>query len=382
MTAARPLLYAFCALELFVCLAAGAAHAAEDERAAADDPVDPVDPVDPAELVARMSVALRTLEYEGTLVNLSRGSLTSMHVLHASDTRGELERLLSLDGEAREVIRDHELVTCIWPASSSVVITQSKPRTALPDIDESLASNENYALRLAPPDRIAGLPTHVVDIDPLDALRYGYRFWIDQVTYMLLRSVLVDEHDRALEQVMFTAIEYPDRIDRSRFDVVVSRGHRSLVGVDPDALAESLPSSPIEGGGAGAGGLAGLHDSVGDSRGVSDDGQEQDAAGSAGSDRVTFDRLPAGFAKISETYRPMLVDKGPVSHAVISDGVASVSVYVEHVGVDRQDTDAAGLSSMGAMNVWGRSLDEGFVTVVGEVPSATVEAIAAAARLR
>jgi len=77
----------------------------------------------------------------------------------------------------------------------------------------------------------------------------------------------------------------------------------------------------------------------------------------------------------------MPINDGPVSHVMLSDGMASVSVYIEHVAVANQNQSAAGLSSMGAMNAYGLSLDKAFVTVVGEVPVDTVRAIAEAVRI-
>jgi len=162
-------------------------------------------PADPMKLIQRMSTALQSLNYEGTFVHLQNGSIESMHILHSSDSKGELERMLSLNGEAREVIRNHARVTCIWPNSQSVVVSKSKPRNALPDIDPSLATNQRYQLRLAAPDRVAGVETHVVEIQPKDRYRYGYRFWIDQNTNMLLRSELLDSDQKPIEQVMFTS---------------------------------------------------------------------------------------------------------------------------------------------------------------------------------
>ena len=113
-------------------------------------------------------------------------------------------------------------------------------------------------------------------------------------------------------------------------------------------------------------------------------------------DRVRFDGLPSGYVELSESYLAMPLDRAsrgsapldappgdgaPVSHVMVSDGMASVSVYVEHLSALEQDTSVAGLSSMGAMNAYGLSLGSGFVTVVGEVPPATVRRIAEAVRL-
>ncbi|MEE9320585.1 MAG: MucB/RseB C-terminal domain-containing protein [Granulosicoccus sp.] len=326
------------ATSLAVVLASNSAVHADDSKA---QPASE----SPAALIEAMSNALKTLNYEGTFVHVQGSSVKTMHILHSSDARGELERMRSLDGEAREVIRNDMKVTCIWPASQSVVVSKSKPRELLPSVDASLAHNEAYTIRLAKPDRVAGVATHVVEIQPRDQYRYGYRFWIDQKKRMLLRYMLLNDIDKAVEQIVFTAIDYPDIIEPDRFDVDVEND--KVIWVEP-AVAATTPSGSSQ---------PGKHD------------------------RVGFSELPSGYKKISETYRPMPINDGPVSHAMVSDGMASVSVYVEHVAASDQDVSASGLSTMGALNAYGLSLDAAYVTVVGEVPAATVRIIAESVRL-
>lgn len=327
-------------------------------------------PDEAAALVAAMSRALRTLDYEGTFVHLQGTHVSSMHILHAADEDGELERMVSLDGEAREVIRDHSLVTCIWPGTESVVVSKAKPRRLLPDIDAALAANPSYRFALAGSDRVAGRATDVVEIRPRDDYRYGYRFWIDAETRMLLRSMLLDG-ERAVEQVLFTSIEYPEHIDRERFEI---RG-------DAERLSWVEPVRAR----ARAGDVPAL-DASGDGERVSFAELEARSraaptATAEGEDRVRFASLPDGYVELSESFRPMAENGAPVSHVMVSDGMASVSVYVDHVDAAEQDRSIAGLSSMGAMNAYGVSLEDGFVTVVGEVPPDTVRTIAEAVRL-
>ena len=304
----------------------------------------------PSALVDEMSMALKTLNYEGVFVHLQGMSVTSMHILHASDASGELERMTSLDGEAREVIRDHSLVTCIWAESEAVVVNRSKPRDLLPDVTSTLVHNDRYDFTLGKPDRVAGRDTHVVEVKPRDKFRYGYRFWIDQETKMLLRSMLLDGPDMAVEQVLFTSIEYPEKVDLARFDVDTKEEYISWIEPKTAQAVNSLSA-------------------------------QQNYKTNA-VDRVGFLRLPDGYEEVSETYRPMPIDDGPISHVMVSDGMASVSVYVEHVKAPEQDKSALGLSKMGAMNAYGLSLDNAFVTVVGEEPASTVMAIAEAVQLK
>jgi len=296
---------------------------------------------DPVQLVLDMSAAIRTLNYEGRFVHIREDSIDAMSIVHAYTDKGEQERMLSLVGDAREVIRNDSLVTCIWPGSQSVVVSKSKPRNLLSAIDASLVDNSMYSIQLKNGDRVAGIKTHVVDVMPTDSMRYGYRFWIDQDTRMMLRSTLLDMNDEVVEQVMFTSISYPDSIDTKRFEFD-EKGSTltTLLEKDlPDVLPDSTP------------------------------------------DKVHFQGLPSGYAEINEAFRKMDISDDPVSHVMVSDGMASVSVYVEYVPDNQQQAQTMGHSSMGAMNAYGHSLKTAFVTVVGEVPKETVKAIALAVRL-
>ena len=70
----------------------------------------------------------------------------------------------------------------------------------------------------------------------------------------------------------------------------------------------------------------------------------------------------------------MRPDSTGTEHLVFSDGLATVSVYVETVTGDSEPL--GGLSSMGAVNAYGAVADGHQITVVGEVPAATVEMMA------
>ena len=87
---------------------------------------------------------------------------------------------------------------------------------------------------------------------------------------MLLRSMLLDGPHRAVEQVMFTQIEYPASIDVSR--VEVSSGGEQISWLEPKKLKAT----------------SGLPDIL----------EEQ-------VDRVHFKGLPEGYREVSETYSPM-----------------------------------------------------------------------------
>lgn len=307
------------------------------------------DPKTPTGLIEAMSEAMQTLNYEGTFVHAQGTTLTSMHILHASTlTDGEYERLSALDGEDRQVFRNNSLVVCIWPDSQELVLTKSKPRDVLPQV-ESLARDQRYSFSLIGPGRVAGRDTLIVNAMPRDEFGYGYRFWIDTETKMLLRSMLLDGPGNPVEQVIFTDISFPDTIDLAQFDFAGASEHRQV----PDWLKEEKNTALSE--------LA-----------------EQKPTQT---DIVGFQSLPEGYNKISETLSTASNKGISTRHVMLTDGMASVSVYIEYIEASDQSPSQLGLSRMGAINAFGVSMPSALVTAVGDVPSATVRAIAGAVLL-
>lgn len=293
-------------------------------------------------LLSTMSSAMQTLNYEGTFVQVRNGHTDLIHILHAYDEHGKSERMRSLNGEAREVIRNDASVICIWPGSSDVIVSNSKPRTLQSPLGKTFTENSNYLIEHGGVGRVAGLDADIIDVTPVDDLRYGYRFWADKDTGMMLRAMVLGSDNIPVEELMFTAIEYLDTIDQERFSV--------------DVDAENIQQVDTE--------TAGANDSH------------------PVVDKVSFQDLPEGFEERSETLRMVAVRKdSPVSHVVVSDGFSIVSVYVEYVARANHDPSALGSTHMGAVNAYGLSLPEALVTVVGEVPGKTAEVIARAARL-
>ena len=87
---------------------------------------------------------------------------------------------------------------------------------------------------------------------------------------------------------------------------------------------------------------------------------------------------PPGFRLTESRVRTLPGSDHPVEHLVYSDGLASVSVFVEPS--DATDQALSGLSRMGAAHAFTLILDGQQITAVGEVPPNTVERIARSLR--
>jgi len=88
--------------------------------------------------------------------------------------------------------------------------------------------------------------------------------------------------------------------------------------------------------------------------------------------------LPAGFY-MTASARQML-PAGPVEHLVFSDGLASVSVFVEMGRSSAGEVSPDDAATLGTSSAFSTSVQGYRVTAVGEVPPETVRVIARAIR--
>lgn len=288
-------------------------------------------------LLVDMARAARELNYDGVFVYQRGAHTDTMRIIHRGTPAGERERLVSLTGAAREVIRDDASVKCIFPDNRAVMVEKGRPRKLIASafagsVDEIA---KQYRFVLHGPDRIAGRPTTVVGVVPNVADRYGYALWIDDATHLLLKSSVVDGAGNVLEQILFTEISYP----------------------------ESIPDKLLEPGVAGEG-----YTWFTGERG--EDAGETDAAG----ERWQVQWLPNGFQLRKYSMQRMAASARPVRHMAFSDGLALISVFVEPI--DAANPPMEGYSVMGAVNTYSLRTHEHQVTVVGEAPPLTVRRVA------
>src|SRR5919206_733958 len=99
---------------LVLCSIAGAAQAAENGT-----------PAEGLAWLKKMAAASRQLNYKGTIVYQHRNHVETSRVAHyVNSAGGEFEKLATLDGPPREVIRSNDQVTCYLPAAKVVLIEE------------------------------------------------------------------------------------------------------------------------------------------------------------------------------------------------------------------------------------------------------------------
>jgi sigma-E factor negative regulatory protein RseB len=289
-------------------------------------------------LLDRMFSAAKSLNYQGIFVYTRGAHVESMQIVHRGKPDGDAERLFSLSGPPREIIRNNQTVTCIFPENRSVV---EKPRArrffpeTLPHPVDKLP--DFYTLGVSQDDRVAGRDAWRVTVKPKDKHRFGYQFSIDRDSHLLLKSAVLTAQDEPLEQVMFTSLDLKTEIT----DALLQP---TLTGEGFERNTSKAEPEPHE------------HES----------------------DKWAVDWLPPGFAMLEHQLNTIPSKRQPVHHMSFSDGLAAVSVFIERA--ESPAERVLGYSSMGAVSAFStlyKTGDHEFqVTAVGEVPRATLHSVA------
>jgi len=283
-----------------------------------------------SDVVSGMSAADKSSNYVGTFVLRKSDKMMAMHVVHGVDDRGIWESMESLNGEARKIVRHNNEVISIYPDRKLVTVSKMGDKPGLhPTLPENLDKLSNYyTINQLGDDRIAGRETSVLNVQPKDAYRYGYKYWLDNQTRVLLKCDLLDENGEIVEQMMYTSFNNQPEVPPSAFNIPDLSGFTS----------QSLDRNR---------------------------GKQADIGW-----RAT--KMPEGFMLTQSTIRSG--EDNESLHLMYSDGLASVSVFIE-TGEDSPHR-LVGASKMGALNAFGKQVNGAQITVMGEVPEETVATIA------
>jgi sigma-E factor negative regulatory protein RseB len=289
----------------------------------------------------RIHAATQTLSYSGTFVYRSGDQSETSRIFHSVGWRGTRERLETLDGQAREIVRSGNEVRCYLPDLMTIRVDKQTAHAVFPaSLPENLQDiGENYEVSTGPVERIAGYDAQAIVLQPKDKLRYGHKLWADVKTGMLLKSQIFNDKNEPIEQFAFTQISIGGKIDHEELKSRFRAKSRAWHIENSSAVAASL----------------------------------------AASGWTIKPELP-GFKKVAEMKRT-LGGSNEVGHVVYSDGVAALSVFIEPM-TNKTSLPPPGLSHQGAINIYSQKIASHLVTVLGETPAESVKKLAEAVEYR
>ena len=254
----------------------------------------------------------------------------------ASLAEGSRERLMSLSGPPREILRTPATTTYISPTASPHPRQRLANRSLrLPGPDAIDQLDQSYTLNLEGQGRVAERPAQRLRVIPKDNLRYGYALWLDQQTGIVLRADILESDGWPVERFMVVDLERRDSMDPALLDPVLAENDATFERATRADAARDR-DGPIH-------------------------------------DNWSLTDPPAGFIQQADRTEALPGHERPVRHLVFSDGIASVSVYIKQSGASEP---LQGAMSMGGVNIHARTQSEVQILAVGQVPAITVERMA------
>ena len=299
-----------------------------------------IEPREVREWLMRIHNAASQRNYQGTFVVSAAGAVSSARISHFFEGADQFEWIEPLDGQARHVLRHNSEVHTLWPLSRVALVEQRDVVTSFPSLllggDDRIA--EFYDVQVLVPERAAGHDANVLLLRPRDEFRYGYRLWSDRQTGLLLRVEVLNERGEVLEVSAFSDVLIGVR---SRPETVLQpmrtpAGYRVI----------KLQLQPTQ---------------------LDTEGWELRKL-VAGFKPLNCFRRPLGAALSADAKHPPTT----AVHAVFSDGITYVSVFIEPYDEGRHLHPM--LASAGATQTLMSRRGDFWLTVVGDVPAATLRA--------
>ena len=288
----------------------------------------------PWRTVERAREAAERLDYSGILLNQQGPSLHTSRIIHKHKAKEAIERIEMLDGPPNEIVRRGEEIIWYLPRERRIISDRQIGARSFPGLAQfsNAQLTDHYRFRLLEKDRVAGRNTTVMQLQPNDNLRYGYRFWFDQTSGLLLRAQSISERGDVVAQIGFSEV---------------------TIG--------SLPASRLR------------------ERVMATHGWQTEIAVSGPADVSGWSfRLPAGFSRLAAQRRVIAAKQSGIGEArdvvqiVCSDGLASISIFIEPWSAARSQNPV----QEGAVNMVGKRIGKFWLTIVGEVPMVAIRQVA------
>ena len=301
----------------------------------------------------RMQAAAAKSNFQGSLVVSSGGAVSSSRVTHYALDGHVYEMLEALDGRAHRVLRHDDLVHMVWPQTQVAVIEKRTTLGAWSTTPQAVDvfALENYELRLDGVARVAGRDAVVLWSQPRDGLRYAQRFWADRESGLMLRA---DVLAQLQTQPQTQAQPQPD----APWQVLESTAFSSLdqgLPARPQAVLQAMQPPAAY-------------------RVV----RPQQQVTTLEAQGFTLLRPVPGFRLAGSVLRGMenAGKRDPVLHAVFTDGLVLVSLFVETYDETVHRGEAH--NQQGATSSLSQRRGENWLTVVAAAPLATLRLFAAA----
>ncbi len=292
----------------------------------------------------KAAFAARELNYQGIFVYQNGNQVRSVQITHMNTAGQELTRNMILDNQSvvgkpkskqqREVFSQGSDIVIFNPKNDKVIIEKRHGQNLFPAmLPVNLQSLKmSYTARINVLDYVAGRQAQIIELIPKDAYRYSYKIWTDTEFGLLVKMTLQNEKNETLEQITFQELSMLNSHDLNWFQPSIDLSKKYEM--EDVALLNRVHTNWI------------------------------------------VAELPPGYIKVDHIEYMTNGKTTPVNQMIFSDGIASVSLFIEPIVKGKRPK--VGHHLIGSTHICANIVEGYQVMVVGEVPLATVQQIAKA----
>lgn len=293
------------------------------------------------QILQKAAVAGHVLNYKGIFVFNSQNQTKAIQVKHLYNGAGEYSRNVTLDVAPTEVFSQGQDLVIYKPQKETVVIEKRQAKNLFPNVIPMKLERlkVSYALHAAETERVSGRDARLLLLIPKDDLRYSYKFWVDNLYGLLLKYEMLNGKQEVLESVAFNEINLMQTLDLDWFQPQIDSKKRY-------EMEDALPVVPDENGHHG----------------------------------WVMAELPKGFIKVDQMRIKAHHNSQPMTQMIFSDGLVAVSLFIE--ARTKNIPARVGYHAVGNTNAYMDVRGGHQITVVGDVPKATVIKIGEAVKFK
>lgn len=291
---------------------------------------------DPLGWLNRAMVAARMATYTGTYAHSNGGRTSAVRISHMNVGKEEQERIQPLDGPAYDIVRRNDDMFCYFPDSKTVRVDRRITAHFFPAILAGSPTTiaASYEVKLGRTENVLEYNCQWIHLRPHDALRYEQALCSEVNSGLVVRAKTFNAQHHVIEQYTFTDLKI---------------GSQAALHPDVKSIFEARVKRWVT------------------------DAQPRDEAKAVDTGWMVTDP-PPGFSRLTELHRTLPGRPAPVSQLVYSDGVATLSVFVESNTTPPRTADAS--NEDGTTSFYVRPAGDTLVTVLGEVPLGTAQRFA------
>ena len=288
-------------------------------------------------ILERMLEAARTLNYRGHVVQIEGTQAQTLHLLHRAGRDAGEDRVHSLQGAYWELLRTGArcrvaMSDARQPHDEAIVAA------AFPSLvpERLLRLTEFYEFTPIGTGRFADRKAEFTLTQPRDGYRFAHLLVTDAASGLLLKAGLVDQRGQMLRQVFFVDLQLLPALTEAEWRQPEHAAPAALTWTEHNLKRAPAPVAvPWQ-----------------------------------------IGPLPPGFAVSGYARRPMPGSEIEVEQITLSDGLATVSVFIDTQAT--ADKDSLGARHVAAMPAFDAAVAGRHVTVLGAAPFPALRQIAGA----